>query len=518
MKKIIRYAVTAVLSIAAIILVSKYVRGVFAGSMNSYVDNINADIEAKRQALLEKGVFHEGVSVNGVQIGGMSYQEAKDALKAVEEDLVKDVGFSVRYGNRGVLSIGKSFFKFGYNTEEILGEAIMLASEGEFEALRQEIDDIAENGRNYTIEYTVTPKESDIADVVRAAGDSLYVEPENATVEVNPDSVYDPEGERFSYIPGKTGYIAKSDEAVDEILARIKTEAYGTVYMEGEIIEPEIGVEDLEGRIVRRSHFTTSYAMGTYGIPNRVFNIIKACGLVNGTVLPPQDPDDPDNKDYIFSAEETLGPRLSELGWLDAPGFINGGSQSVNSPGGGVCQVSSTLYNAVILSDLKIVFRINHSAHVGYVAWGQDATIDTGRIDFKFANNTSSDIYIFMWVDEPKKTVHAEIWGEPFPEEFDEIKFWAELVEEIPPTETQYVVNPSLSAPYWYVKNSAKTGYRYQSFKQYYKNGSPVTEPIKVALSEYKMHPKRIAVWRGFTPGVDYLDPQYKINPHPEEP
>ena len=515
MKKILKIVVSAVLSVAAIILISRFVGGVYADGIDSFEKNINSEVEAKRAELLETGVFREGVSVSGVAIGGMTYEEAKRALIPVEESMIKDVGFTVVYGDGQQLVIDRSYFDISYDTEDVLGEAIMLASDGEYEELRQEIDDIAANGRAYTISCIVSAKEDAIEEDVRTVGDSLFVEPVNASIIPNPDSVYD-DSDRFTYDPGVNGYIAKTDEAIDEIISRARSHAYGTVYMEGMEIEPEIKVEDIEGSVVFRAGYKSSYNSGAYARPSRVFNIIKACGLVNGTVLPPKDPDDPDNKDYIFSCEATLGPRTEALGWQLAPGFIDGGAGSKDSPGGGVCHVSSTLYNAVICSDLKIVYRINHSAHVGYVPWGQDATIDTGKIDFKFANNTNSNIYVFMWVDQSKKLVCAEIWGEPFPERFDEIRFYAELVEEIPPTATQYIQDSKLRAPYWYVANKAKTGYKYQSYKQYYKHNRPVGEPIPVALSTYNMHPMRIHVWKGYDASVDVLDPAYKIDP-PED-
>lgn len=517
MGKIIKYAVSAVLGIALIIVVSKFIGKVYADSMNRYVENINADVEAKRSELLATGVFHDGITVNGVSIGGMTFEEAKAALVPVEKDLVKNVGFTVRYGKDGVFYIRKDYFTFIYDTDEILGEAIMLASDGEYEAIRQEIDDIRENGRSYTITSKVIADEERIINDVKKLCDSLYVEPINACIVPNPLSVFDDTLERFTYKEGINGFVAKTDEIIEELRERIETQRYGLVYLEGTIIEPEIKADSIENTVVMRSKFTSSYASGSYGKPNRVANIIKACGLVNGTMLPPKDPENPDDKSYIFSINATLGPRTEELGWLMAPGFVNGGANSVDSPGGGVCHVSSTLYNAVVRADLRVVTRINHSSHVGYVPWGLDATIDTRGPDFKFSNNTSSNIYVFMWVDESKKLVCCEIWGEPFPSRFDYIDFYAELVEEIPPTSTQYIQTGYLSAPHWYIGNQAKTGYKYQSYKQYYRNGRPIGAPIPVATSEYKMHPKRVYVWRGFDPAVNYLDPAYQVPP-PKKP
>lgn len=505
MKKIVKYAVIGILSVAAVAAAVKIGGGALKDGMNAVTDNIDARVEEKRQALISTGVFHEGVTVSGVSLGGMTYGEALNSLSAVESKLVEDVGFTVKYGEDSSFEIDRKCFTVKFNTKEILGQAIMLASEGELESIRQEIDDIARNGRDYTIACTVTPNSQKIYSLLRGAANEVDADPVNAYCVPNPDSVYN-DGERFEYFEGKNGFRLDTEEAYKEILTRSEKHEFGVVYVKGEVVEPDIDVDALKETVVRRSHYKSSYAHGQYSNPNRVANIIKACGIVNGTVIPSKI-----SGDNVFSINTKLGKRTEAGGWLPAPGFINGGANSVDSPGGGVCHVSSTMYNAVIRADLEIVYRINHSSHVGYVPWGLDATIDSYGPDFKFANNTDSDIYLFMWVDKKKQYVHCEIWGEPFPEEFDKIDFYAEQTEVVEPTADEYIKTNTLSAPYWYIGNGAKVGYRYQSYKQYYKDGKPVGDPIPVAESYYRMHPRRIYVWVGFNPAVDVLDWNYRI-------
>lgn len=503
MGKIIKYFFTIALSAAAVFFIVKFVSGTYAQGIDDYEGSISSDVEAKRAELLQNGIFREGITINNIPIGGMNYEEAKEALAPVLEKMVGDIGFTVEYGDDKKIEIGREYFTVEYNTDEVLSDAIMLANEGTLESLRQQIEELARNGRDYEIECRITPDTDAMAAVVEEAAESLNVKAKNASVKVDPDSVYNGT-EHFKFKEEKYGYRAKTEEAVEEIVSRAKSGDYGTVVIEGEIVEPKIKVKDLKERVVKRASYKSSYALGHYDAPNRVFNIDKACRIINGTILEPGD---------VFSCNGKLGRRTEAAGWLPAPGFINGGANSVDSPGGGVCHVSSVLYNTVIRSDLKIVYRINHSSHVGYVPWGVDATIDSNGPDFKFSNNTDEDIYIFTWVDYNKQRVCCEIWGKPFPSRFDKIDFYAELIEEIPPTDTVYIVDNTLVAPYWYVSNSAKTGYKYQSYKQYYKDGVPVGDPVPEALSVYRMHPKRIAVWAGFDPATDYLSYQYKIDP-----
>ncbi|MBQ2517418.1 MAG: VanW family protein [Clostridia bacterium] len=503
MSKVIRYIITALVSAAAIFFIAKFLGGAFDSSLESYASSITDDVAAKRAALLSSGKFRDGITVNNIPIGGMTAEEAREALSPLENGMTDGVGFVVKYGDDGVLNIGMDYFDVSYNTEEILAEAIMLANDGELEQLRQDIDTLAREGKNYTISCNIVPNIEKITAAVTEAGESLNKDAKNASATPIADSVMNG-GARFKYKEERYGYRAKTEEAVEEIISRAKAGDYGTVTIEGEVIEPKLTVAQLKKAIVKRSSYKSSYALGHYDAPNRVFNIKKACSIINGTVLEPGD---------VFSCNKILGKRTEAAGWLPAPGFINGGANSVDSPGGGVCHVSSTLYNAVIRSDLEIVYRINHSSHVGYVPWGLDATIDSNGPDFKFKNNTKQDLFVFMWVDSSKHTVNCELWGASFPSSYDSISFYAEFVEEIPPTATEYITDRNLTAPHWYVSNNAKTGYKYQSFKQYYKDGKPVGDPKPVATSVYRMHPMRIAVWPGFNVNTDTLSRQYKVDP-----
>ncbi len=521
MRKAICIVFSLLIAAAAAYFASGYIKSAYSEGMKEYNDSIQAEVEARRAELIDNSVFREGVYVNNVSIGGMTYAEAKAVLKAVEDEMVKDVGFTLHYGDESC-DFPKSYFSISYNTDELLGDAIMLATEGEPEFVQQQIDEIAKNGRHYDIECRVVPKEKLITSKINSIAAQLYVKPVNATFAPKPNSVegtspsysgsYAPkQSDRFTFKEGRNGQKAIPEPAIEEMITRARAADYGDVTMEISTLEPDLTVDNIASKIVLRSHFESSYASGSYGAPNRLHNVIKACGLVNGTCVPPKDPNDPGDYSYIFSTNNCLGYRTIEAGWLPAPGFVDGGANSVDSPGGGVCHVSSTLYNTVIKADLNIVYRINHSSHVGYVPWGLDATIDSGRIDFKWSNNTKHNVYVFMWVDQRYKLVRCEIWGEPFPDSFDYIDFYAEHIEDIEPGDPEYIEDRNLEAPHWYLFNKAKMGYRYESFKQYYKNGAKVGAPVHVANSEYRMHPVRYHVWVGFDPAVDALLPENRV-------
>ena len=107
---------------------------------------------------------------------------------------------------------------------------------------------------------------------------------------------------------------------------------------------------------------------------------------------------------------------------------------------------------------------------------GLDATINTGTIDFKWSNNTEAPVYVFTWIDKEQKRIWCEIYGLPFAAEagFDEIELISERLPDIEPTADEYITYSGLTAPYWMLKNAAKTGYVYDTFKSYKLNGTEV--------------------------------------------
>lgn len=210
--------------------------------------------------------------------------------------------------------------------------------------------------------------------------------------------------------------------------------------------------------------------------------------MINGTVVP---------VDGIFSCNEILGYRSLKNGWKPAPAIIEGGASTEDQPGGGVCQVSTTIYNAVVLSDLKIVYRQAHSSRLSYVDGGRDATIDSGRIDFQWQNNTQHDIYVFTWVDSEAKTVNCEIYGEPFPDTFDSIEFTSVRVKTIAPPPDVYTQTGSLPSGTVELISAAKSGSMWRSYVTYYKNGEPVGEKQLVATTTYRAHPNRYYIGTG---------------------
>lgn len=143
---------------------------------------------------------------------------------------------------------------------------------------------------------------------------------------------------------------------------------------------PNITRESLQKYTYKRSEFSTSIASSN---SNRKYNVRKALNAINGTHL---------NKTEKFSFNECVGRRTADKGYKNARIILDG--EFVEGIGGGVCQVSSTLYNAVLLAGLNVTKSQKHSQRVSYVKAGFDAMVNYGTSDLEFENNTEGDIYI----------------------------------------------------------------------------------------------------------------------------
>lgn len=128
---------------------------------------------------------------------------------------------------------------------------------------------------------------------------------------------------------------------------------------------------------------------------NRIFNINKACEILNNTII---------KSGQEFSFNNTIGPMGEENGFKLADGFDSNG-KIIQIPAGGICQVSSTLYNVALLANLEITERHPHSRRVSYVPAGKDATVYYPNLDLKFINNTPNDLKISASTDNYSVTI-----------------------------------------------------------------------------------------------------------------
>ena len=205
--------------------------------------------------------------------------------------------------------------------------------------------------------------------------------------------------ESFEVVPEVVGVSFGIEDAVQRWKAAKVAEE---VVVPLEITQPLYTAEQLKGLLFRDllGAQMTYYSGST---SERINNIRLAASKLDGLILLPGE---------SFSYNDTVGKRTQEAGFQYADAYSDG--QVVPELGGGICQVSSTLYSAALYSRLKILSRTNHYFKVGYLDFGMDATVSWGAPDFKFRNDKELPIKIAAYLNEGENSLVIEIWGTDF--------------------------------------------------------------------------------------------------------
>ena len=288
-----------------------------------------------------------------------------------------------------------------------------------------------------------TPEKIDINKI----HEEVYKEVKDAYYTTNPFTVY-PEEEGIDFDVEQANAILSEEK--DEYVIQLKiTKPSKTV--------KDIGTEAFPDLI---STFSTKYNAGN---ADRTTNLRLAANKINGTVLLP-------NEEFSYNA--VVGERTIKSGYKMAATYSNGAV--VDGLGGGICQISSTLYDAVVMANLDITTRRNHQFVTSYVPAGKDATVVWGSQDFKFVNSRKYPVRITATVQGGVATV--QVWGIREEVEYD-ISIETKKIATIEPT-TQYVQDASLPAGQQKVVQAGSNGRKVEAYKVTKLNGQVVSTTL----------------------------------------
>lgn len=422
-----------------------------------FVFKANTLSESEKQSLLETGRFEENTFVENIDISGMTFEQAQNAVEASSQKILDSSVITLVVGEtKYVLDAEK--LGLSVDTQGVLKQAMFAPEERPyFERWT------TDKGAKYNITIVLT--EDKVNAAILAAQQELSYEPTDAKVVVGKKSL--------SITDEKSGIAIDTEALSAAVWEKLNNNDFSELQVEHTVTEPAVKKADLEKITVLRGSYKTSFAESPYNNKNRVKNVVKCVELVRKASKLEAGAE--------FKINDVLGPRTEARGWALAPGYVRGRSE--DQPGGGVCQMSSTLYCAVLTADLEITSRINHSIPVGYAKKGLDATISTGGPHFNFKNNTNNPIYIVCWIDNYE--LYVDIYGEPFVG-FDEIRLSSKKVKDIKPSgEMKITVDSSKPVGYYQQYVKRRTGSLWKSYKTYYLNGNKVKTEF-VANSTYK--------------------------------
>ncbi len=377
----------------------------------------SGDPEEQQVNLKENGTYIDGVSIDGIDVSGMTYAQARanEDIKTRAQALTDGFEYTINVHDTQYVYTSAAL-GLTSNRELILEEALYYGQVGDGATQREQQEQAREYGVDFAL--AIYADESAVLEKITALKTELDVLPQDATLEVADDVT----GEgRFTVIDEVTGVDVDAAQLAKLITTNVNNGDFSMVHAPVIITNPKINAATLKANTQLIRSFTSSFGGSkTLYDPDRVTNIRLMAGIVNGTIIQPGE---------IWSINDAAGPRNEKtaktVGWTFAPG-INDGKYRMEV-GGGVCQVSSTVYNAAILAELDVVERRQHSWPSSYIENGMDATISTGGPDLKLSNPFDMPVYIAAAVNEKEKTVTVEIYGPPPKHEYT-IRFINKLV------------------------------------------------------------------------------------------
>ena len=414
--------------------------------LNPTLMEVNYDVEKAVNEACSLGrsgnIFVNNFNILGTLIGKRDFNVDMTMNEETTKQTINDIGANLP----GIM------IESDYSVEEdelIITrgkEGVVISSDTLLSQVKEMLNDIHETENVIKIPVeTKTPQEIDV-DKIHS---EIYQEAQDAYYTKEPFTVY-PEVEGIDF---------DVEKAKEMIASEVKDE----YVIELIITKPKVTLEDIgtEAFPDRLSTFSTRYDASD---KDRTTNLVIACRKLNGKVIMPGE---------TFSYNETLGPRTYAAGYRNGKIYSNG--QVVDGLGGGICQISSTLYNAALMSDMEIVERRNHQFVTSYVDKGRDATVVYGATDFRFKNTRTYPIRLVASATGGVATV--SVYGIKEADKEYTYSFRTDVISTIPYT-TKYVEDSSLATGKEVVTQNGTNGLVCKTYMTKMLNGKVISTEL----------------------------------------
>lgn len=420
---------------------------------------------------VDDNIIYKGIYIDTIDVGNMTKEQAE----ATVNDYIKSLQNKKVTINVGEHAVESTMEELGWTAVEgdYVEQALSAGKSGNLIKRYKQLKDIENDKLVFNLQFTV---DEDKINAILEKCTEFNQEAKSATIIKK--------GNSFKVTDSQTG-IGTDIEATKKLLLAAVGENWDrqdvTIDAVVTKLEPAITKEmallckDLLGTA------TTYYRGSSF---NRAANIKNGGRLISGSVVAPGE---------TYSAYQNFAPFTSGNGWREGGAYENG--QVVQSIGGGVCQVSTTMYNALLQAELEIVERSNHSMIVDYVKPGFDAAVAGGVTqaykDLKFKNNTDAPIYIEAYTKGSSITFN--IYGHETRPSNRTIKYVNDIVQVIKPGKDVITEDETKDTEFKEITQTAHTGYKAYLYKLVYVDGKQVSKE-EVSFSSYRATPAYITV------------------------
>ena len=430
------------------------------------------NVEVMRQALNTDRIY-EGISIEGQNVGGLTKDEAYDMINKKFSDDVSD--------KKIILALEDERWELPYYQIDAKKDA-EIAVDMAYNVARFE-DDIKERfniynqvkNSGYNIVVPINYDEEELDRFFAKISEVTNTQAKDSVLEMNANGSFMIEEE-------VNGFEMNIEETKRQVIDLLEGYIDGEIELVGEKIIPKVTKEDNEKVTSLLGTYTTKYTGGES--LGRNINLKVGSQNVSGTVVAPGE---------IFSMNVSLGDQTYAGGYRNASVIVNGKLE--DGIAGGVCQVTTTLYNAVVLAELEIVERKNHSLAVGYVPLGQDAAVAGNYKDLKFKNNTDYPVFIEIYAENG--SLVANVYGYEARSINRKIELEHVYITSIPKPAEKVQEDPNLPEGEREITYQGKVGHKVSTYKVVYENGtfvsrewfsdsvySPVADEVTIGTGE----------------------------------
>ena len=469
------------LAVLAVLLVAGLgVGGYFAAQNYNRTKTINEKVEPYND------LFCPGVYVDGIALGGMTPEQAMNSVQSQIRQRHDAWNVQLVYNGTAVAQINADMLGLNVDPTQVMNDAWRQGHTGDNE---QRYEQMLRLEQEPYVAYTAKPDGNTgaIDDTLAQLKSQIDKPATDAKFEQFDPSLDYP----FVLTDEAYGYRLDTEPLKERLYQMLSTLESGTLEVNPERVEPSVRKADLMKHYMLRSSVYTN--IDKHSSENRNQNIQHAFDYINGYILQPG---------KTFSFNGVVGERTEARGFLPAIEYVYG--EHVEGFGGGVCQASTTLYQAAVCAGLQIVKREPHSDSVSYAEYGKDATVywvGKRKIDFSFKNNTDEPIYIVASVqrdpsNKKRQIAKVSMYGQDMGDIRYELE--SETVETLPaPFEPEYVKDTN--GTYVTYKDQqqsvskAKEGYVVNSYRITY-TGSIPTEKKLLYTDTYEPKAEKIYV------------------------
>ena len=406
-------------------------------------------MKSKMEEAVNVNTIYSGISINGTDVSGKTKEEALQQLQQEADVHLGNQKITIQQEDK-IWDIPFSDLDVKYDIEASVEQAWEIGRTGELKDRYKVVTDVAQNKEDIPISYTHDKQK--VVEKLQEIATEFNVEAQDSTITRKNGA--------FQITEEQKGYAMDVDKTVPKVEEMLEQNTGGTIEPEITITEPKVTKADNEKVTDLIGTYSTTYSANAAG---RNENLRVGCANIDGTVIAPGE---------VFSMNVGLGPQTYANGYKDAGVYVNGKVEQ--GVAGGVCQVTSTLYNAVILAELEVVERYPHSMTVGYVPLGRDAAVAGDYKDLKFRNDTEYPVYLEAYARDGK--VVCNLYGHEIHDAGHKVDFEMVFDGTIPKPAEKVTQDATKPEGYRQVTYTGKTGSKVSTYKIITENGKQISK------------------------------------------